>query len=71
MIPDPNDEIRLIRDRLSEGCRYDLDRIFAEARRQQQEAGVTSVSPKPGLPADQSFPSAGLTDPGTVVRETE
>jgi hypothetical protein len=45
MIPDPNDEIRAIRDKLSAKCDYDLDRIFEETVRQQMLSGRTFLAP--------------------------
>jgi len=43
MIPDPTDEIRAIRNRLSAACDYDVDRIVDEARRHQAESGRTYI----------------------------
>lgn len=43
-IPDPNDEIRAIRDRLSAACDYDVDKIVDETRRHQAESGCTYVN---------------------------
>ena len=40
MIPDPTDEIRAIRNRLSPACNFDLAKIFEETRRHQAESGT-------------------------------
>ncbi|HEV7279830.1 MAG TPA: hypothetical protein VGN57_06410 [Pirellulaceae bacterium] len=45
MVPDPNDEIRAIRDKLSAACEYDIDRIFEETVRQQTLSGRSFLSP--------------------------
>jgi hypothetical protein len=44
MIPDPTNEIRAIRDRLSAACKYDVDEIVDEARRHQAESGRTYIN---------------------------
>lgn len=60
MIPDPTDEIRAIKRKLSDACGNDIQRIFEEARRHQQASGSMSapapllsqgmpVSPEPAV----------------------
>ena len=44
MIPDPTDEIRAIKRRLSDACDNDIRRIVEETRRHQRESGRKSVS---------------------------
>ena len=41
MVPDPTNEIRAIRDRLSAACDYDIDKIVDKTRRHQAESGRT------------------------------
>lgn len=52
MIPDPTDEIKAIRHRLGAELDYDLDRIFDDIRRRQEESGRTYVTMPPRRPAD-------------------
>lgn len=44
MIPDPTNEIRAIRNRLSAACNYDVDKIVDEARRHQAKSGRTYIN---------------------------
>ena len=44
MIPDPTDEIRAIKRKLSDACDNDIRRIVEESRRHQRESGRKSVS---------------------------
>ena len=44
MIPDPTDEIRAIKRKLSDACDNDIRRIVEETRRHQRESGRKSVS---------------------------
>ena len=51
MIPDPTDEIRAIKRRLSEKFDNDIHRIAEDARRRQLESGRPVVSvPLPSVP---------------------
>jgi hypothetical protein len=51
MIPDPTNEIRTIRDRLSAACGYDVDKIVDETRRHQAKSGRTYTDLSPGRTA--------------------
>jgi hypothetical protein len=44
MIPDPTDDIRAIKRKLSDACNNDIRRIVEETRRHQRESGRKSVS---------------------------
>lgn len=47
MIPDPTTEIKEIRHRLGAKFNFDLDRIFADIQRRQNESGLKYVTLTP------------------------
>jgi hypothetical protein len=59
MIPDPTDEIKAIRHRLGAEFDYDLDRIFADIQRRQNESGRTYITMPPRKPADNNAVNRG------------
>ncbi len=50
MIPDPTDEIREIKRKLSAEFGFDVHRIAEETRRRQRESGRTYISLPPRRP---------------------
>ena len=53
MIPNPIDEIKAIRDKLSAEFDYDVHRIGEETRRQERESGRTFISLPRRIPVPQ------------------
>jgi hypothetical protein len=47
IVPDPTTEIKEIRHRLGASFDYDLNRIFADIERRQNESGITYVTLTP------------------------
>ena len=54
MIPDPTDEIKRIRHRLGADANFDLGRIFADLRRQQESSPRTYVRLPSRKPTDNN-----------------
>ena len=66
MIPDPTDEIRAIKRKLSEKFDNDIHRIAEDARRRQIESGrpiVPVPSPSPTAPCTANHRSTGAAIP--------
>ena len=68
MIPDPTDEIRAIRNRLSSACNYELAKIFEETRRHQAESGRAYINLPSRRPAfedttNQTLEASGEAGP--------
>jgi F420-0:gamma-glutamyl ligase len=70
MIPDPTEEIKIIRHRLGAELGYDLHKIIADTRARQDQSGRTYIRLKSREPritkhcievADQPFPDGGST----------
>ncbi len=69
IIPDPTTEIKEIRHRLGADFDYDLERIFADIQRRQNESGLKYVTLPPRRIANNK-PMHGSGEGGVVEVES-